>query len=89
MNDDKHEQGLAKLREEFLLLAREQSDIVRTPIYISREAHERLREIADTTRQRVHNLIVEGIDLVLQKHGHSETARVTGRRRQPWKHDFT
>src|SRR6516164_539706 len=27
MNDDKHEQGLAKLREEFLLLAREQSDI--------------------------------------------------------------
>jgi hypothetical protein len=53
----------------------EMSDVVRTSIYISRAAHERLREIAFTKRQRVHGLIVEGIDMVLSKHGHSETAR--------------
>ena len=51
----------------------EMSDMVRTSIYISRAAHERLREIAFTKRQRVH---VEGIDMVLKKHGHSESARV-------------
>ena len=54
----------------------EMSDMVRTSIYISRAAHERLREIAFTKRQRVHGLIVEGIDIVLKKHGHSESARV-------------
>ena len=53
----------------------EMSDVVRTSIYISRAAHERLREIAFTKRQRVHCLIVEGIDLVLKKHGHSESAK--------------
>jgi hypothetical protein len=52
------------------------SDIVRTSIYISRASHERLREIAFTTRRRVHSLIVEGIDKVVAEYGHSETARV-------------
>jgi hypothetical protein len=53
----------------------EMSDVVRTSIYISRAAHERLREIAFTRRLRVHGLIVEGIDMVLRKHGHSESAK--------------
>jgi hypothetical protein len=52
------------------------SDIVRTSIYISRESHERLREIAFATRRRVHSLIVEGIDKVVADYGHSESARV-------------
>jgi hypothetical protein len=50
-------------------------DLVRTSIYISRESHERLREIAFSKHQKIHGLIVEGIDLMLRKHGHFETAK--------------
>lgn len=52
-----------------------QSDLVRSSIYLSRAAHDRLREIAFTERKKVHDLIVEGVDGVIAKRGHSESAR--------------
>lgn len=52
-----------------------ESDLVRSSIYLSRAAHNRLREIAFAERKKVHDLIVEGIDHVFKMRGHSETAR--------------
>lgn len=57
-------------------LVTQPADIVRTSIYISRASHERLREIAFAKRRRVHSLIVEAIDTLLDQHGLGETARV-------------
>lgn len=51
------------------------ADLVRSSIYLSREAHDRLREIAFAERKKVHDLIVEGVDTVIAKRGHKETAR--------------
>jgi hypothetical protein len=50
-------------------------DLVRSSIYLSRAAHDRLREIAFAERKKIHDLIVEGIDQVIATRGHRETAR--------------
>ncbi len=34
--------------------------------------HDRLREIAFTERRRVHDLIMEGLDKVMESRGHAE-----------------
>ena len=49
-------------------------DVHKTSLYIPSPAYERLREIAFTKRCKVHDLFMEGIDLVIAKHGHSEKA---------------
>jgi len=51
------------------------ADLVRSSIYLSRAAHDRLREIAFAERKKVHDLIVEGVDAVIAKRGHTESAR--------------
>lgn len=54
-----------------------ETEIVRTSIYISRKSHECLRKIAFDERKRVHNVIVEGIDTIIQNRGYKRvTARV-------------
>ncbi len=45
-------------------------DIVHTSVYIPKAAHRQLREVAFTTDQKVHDLIMEGIDATLRKYGH-------------------
>ncbi|OPF89575.1 hypothetical protein I8G32_05010 (plasmid) [Rhodopseudomonas palustris] len=50
-------------------------EVHRTSIYVPLPAHERLREIAFVERKKVHDLIMEGIDAVIAKRGHSETAK--------------
>lgn len=45
-----------------------------TSIYIPRDAYERLREIAFIERCKVHDLIMEGLDGVIARRGHPETA---------------
>lgn len=53
----------------------EAAPVVRSSIYLSQAAHDRLREIAFVERKKVHDLIVEGVDAVIAKRGHSETAK--------------
>ena len=49
-------------------------DIVKSTVYIPVEAHERLREIAYTKRCRMHDLLMQGLDLLIEKEGHPERA---------------
>jgi len=49
-------------------------DVVHTSIYLPKEAHQKLREIAFTTDKKVHDLIMEGVDQVLRRHGHPALA---------------
>lgn len=49
-------------------------DVQHTSVYIPRLAHERLREIAFHERVKMHDLIMEGLDLVIEKRGHPERA---------------
>lgn len=54
--------------------ARKGRDVQHTSVYIPRDAYERLREIAFHERAKLHDLIMEGIDAVIRKRGHSERA---------------
>ena len=47
-------------------------DVVKSTIYIPPAVHQRLREIAFTEHRRVHDLIMEGLDRVLEDRGHPE-----------------
>lgn len=49
---------------------RARPEIVHTSVYLPREVHRRLREIAFTRDVKVHDIIMEGIDETLRKHGH-------------------
>jgi hypothetical protein len=49
---------------------RPRPEVVHTSVYLPREVHRRLREIAFTRDVKVHDVIMEGIDAALQKHGH-------------------
>lgn len=49
-------------------------DVQHTSVYIPRAAHDRLREIAFHERKKIHDLIMEGLDLVIAARGHSESA---------------
>ena len=53
---------------------RSKPDVQHTSVYIPRTAHERLREIAFHERVKMHDLIMEGLDLVIEKRGHPERA---------------
>lgn len=55
--------------------AEQPDNIVRSSIYLTQAAHDRLREIAFVERKKVHDLIVEGVDAVIAKRGHPESAR--------------
>ena len=51
---------------------------LKTSIYIPDHVHDRLREIAFAERRKVHDLLMEGIDRVIEDRGHSE--RTAGRK---------
>ncbi|UVF22880.1 hypothetical protein HPT29_028425 (plasmid) [Microvirga terrae] len=51
-------------------------DIVHTSVYLPKQAHRKLKEIAFHTDQKVHDLIMEGIDEVLRRHGHPTSAEM-------------
>jgi len=46
-----------------------------TSVYVPRAAYERLREIAFVERVKIHDLFLEGIDLVIAARGHPERTR--------------
>lgn len=49
-------------------------DVQHTSVYIPRPAYERLREIAFAERRKIHELLMQGIDLVIAERGHPERA---------------
>lgn len=49
-------------------------DVQHTSVYIPRAAYERLREIAFAERCKIHDLLMQGVDLVIAERGHSERA---------------
>lgn len=49
---------------------RSRPEVVHTSLYLPREVHRRLREIAFARDVKVHDVIMEGIDAALLKHGH-------------------
>jgi hypothetical protein len=50
-------------------------DVQHTSIYIPRASFERLREIAFHERVKIHDLIMEGIDRVIENRGHPERTK--------------
>lgn len=50
-------------------------EVVHTSLYIPRPAYRKLQEIALTADKKVHDLILDGIDRVLQENGHAPTER--------------
>ncbi len=45
-------------------------NIVHTSVYLPRPVYMKIREIAYVTDQKIHDLLIEGIDNVLRNHGH-------------------
>ena len=58
---------------------RARPEVVHTSVYLPREVHRRLREIAFTRDVKIHDVIMEGIDAALQKHGHPAVATLKGK----------
>lgn len=52
-------------------------DIVHTSIYLPKAVHRALREIAFTTDRKVHDLVLDGLNRVLQEHGKPSVAELT------------
>lgn len=50
-------------------------NVQHTSVYIPRVAYDRLREIAFHERKKIHDIIMEGVDLAIAARGHSESAR--------------
>jgi hypothetical protein len=46
-------------------------DIVHTSVYLPEATHEALRQIAFDERCRIHDLLMEGVELALKKRGYS------------------
>lgn len=57
---------------------RARPDVVHTSIYLPRQVHRKLREIAFTRDVKVHDVIMEGIDEALRKYGHPSVAKLKG-----------
>jgi hypothetical protein len=50
-------------------------EIQHTSVYIPRPVYERLREIAFHERLKIHDLIMQGLDLVMMDRGHPERTK--------------
>jgi len=51
-------------------------DIVHTSVYLPKPVYKKLREIAFTTDQKIHDVIIEGIDQALRRYGHPSVAEL-------------
>ena len=58
-------------------------DIVHTSVYLPKPAHRKLKEIAFHTDKKVHDLIMEGIDEVLKRHGHPTSGEMKSSAKAP------
>ncbi len=55
---------------------RARPEIVHTSVYIPRPVYQKLREIAFALDCKIHDLVMEGIDAALHKHGHPSAAEL-------------
>lgn len=55
--------------------AKPRRDVQHTSVYIPRTSFERLREIAFHERKKLHDLIMEGVDRVIENRGHPERTK--------------
>ena len=55
---------------------RARPEIVHTSVYIPRPVYQKLREIAFALDCKIHDIVMEGIDAALQKHGHASIAEL-------------
>jgi hypothetical protein len=71
LNIGKSEPSAAEPAQNSLTPARaRRNEIVHTSVYVPKPAYRKLREIAFTKEIKVHDLIMEGIDAVLEQNGH-------------------
>lgn len=59
--------------------AKGQSAMVKTTTYMSRAVHEKLREIAFVERCSINDLMMEGLDAMLEKRSYPATKELTER----------
>jgi DNA mismatch repair ATPase MutL len=52
-------------------------------VYLPKPAHRKLKEIAFHTDKKVHDLIMEGIDEVLKRHGHPTSGELKASTKAP------
>jgi hypothetical protein len=50
------------------------SDIKHTSVYLPEAAYEALRQVAFDERRKIHDLLMEGVELVLKKRGYPALA---------------
>jgi hypothetical protein len=50
------------------------ADIKHTSVYLPEAAYEALRQVAFDERRKIHDLLIEGIELVLKKRGYPTLA---------------
>jgi hypothetical protein len=55
-------------------------DVQHTSIYVPKVAYRKIREIALIGDRRPHDVIMQGIDLVLEKHGFPSIAELKSRK---------
>jgi hypothetical protein len=60
-----------------------QPDIVHTSVYLPKAVHRKLKEIAFHTDRKVHDIIMDGIDEVLKKHGHPTSSELKASAKAP------
>lgn len=55
-------------------------DIVHTSVYLPQAAYDALRQTAFDERRKIHDLIMEGVDLALKKRGYPAMGESRGKR---------
>ena len=55
---------------------KERPDVIHTSIYLPKPVYLKLREIAYTTDQKIHDVIMDGVDAALKQYGHPSIAEL-------------
>ena len=61
--------------------AKGEGDLLKTGLYLNKAVHEKLREIAFHERKRVHDLFMEGVDLMLTKRLYPSTSELANKQK--------
>ena len=56
-------------------------DIKHTSVYLPEAAYEALRQVAFDERRKIHDLLIEGVELALKKRGYPALADMQGKHR--------
>jgi hypothetical protein len=59
----------------------ERPSIVHTSLYLPEPVYEALRKIAFEERVKIHDVVLEGIDIALRRRGYASIESLTGKKR--------